>query len=124
MRADSTVFIVDDDEAMRNALHFLGEVIGLKMETYASGQAFLDSYTADRPGCLVLDLRMPGMSGLELQAQLILSRIHLPIIVITGHGNAPEAQRALEAGAVDVIEKPFKPQVLIDRICNALQQYG
>lgn len=115
-----TVFIVDDDEAMRDALLLLGKAIGLQVEAYPSAQAFLESYNPPRPGCLVLDLCMPGMSGLELQEYLVASRIDLPVILVTGNPNSPEVERALKTGVVDVIEKPFNVQVLINQIRTVL----
>lgn len=122
MPAPPTVFIVDDDEAVRDAMRLMCEANGLAAEVYASGQTFLDGFRPERRGCLVLDLRMPGMSGLDLQAYLAARRIHLPIIFITGHGGDRDAADARKAGAMDVIEKPFDPQVLVDRIRQAIAQ--
>src|SRR5712671_5036519 len=115
-----TVFVVDDDAAVRDALKFLLRSVGHQVETYASALEFLDAYRDDRPGCLVLDIRMPGMSGLELQEQLVGRRAILPIIFITGHGDVPMAVEAMQAGAMDFIQKPFHDQELLDRINQAL----
>lgn len=114
------VFIVDDDRAVRDAVRLLCEVHGLEAESYASAQAFLDHYAPNQEGCLVLDLCMPEMDGLELQAQLAARKIELPIIFITAHSSNDKTKRALEAGALDVMEKPFSPQTLIERIYTAL----
>ncbi|AMN45645.1 histidine kinase [Steroidobacter denitrificans] len=117
-----TIFIVDDDSAVRDALKLLLRSVGQAVETYASAQEFLDSYGMDRPGCLVLDIRMPGISGLELQQKLNEKHSILPIIFITGHGDVPMAVEAMQAGAVDFIQKPFRDQDLIDRINQALEK--
>lgn len=119
--SDATVFIVDDDQAVARSLRWLIETVRLKVETFASAQAFLDGYDAAKPGCLVLDVRMPGMSGLELQERLAARRIHqVPIIFITGHGDVQMAVRAVQAGAFDFVEKPFNDQDLLDRIQRAI----
>lgn len=115
--------MVDDDEAVRDSLSMLMRSVGLAVETYASAMEFLDRFDADRPGCLVLDVRMPGMSGIELQEQLVARQATLPIIFITGHGDVPMAVRALRAGAVDFIQKPFSDQALLDRIHQALARH-
>ena len=121
---DPTVFIVDDDEAMRNSLAWLIGSVGLAVETHESAAAFLAAFRAggpdERPGCLVLDVRMPGMSGLELQDALARCGSALPVIMITGHADVPMAVRALRAGAVDFIEKPFNDQMLLDRVHEAI----
>jgi two-component system response regulator FixJ len=116
------IFVVDDDAAVRDALKLLLRSVGQSVETYASAQEFLDAYSEDRPGCLVLDIRMPGMSGLELQQKLNERHSILPIIFITGHGDVPMAVEAMQAGAVDFIQKPFRDQDLIDRINQALEK--
>jgi FixJ family two-component response regulator len=115
----ATVFVVDDDDAVRTSLRLLLKSVGLPVETFGSAQEFLD---ADRAGCLVLDIRMPGMSGLELQQKL--NEIHAitPIVFITGHGDVPMAVEAMQHGAVDFIQKPFRDQDLIDRINQALER--
>jgi len=97
------------------------ESVGLPAETYPSAQAFLDNYKADRPGCLVLDIRMPGMSGLDLQEKLAREGLRIPVIVISAHGDVEKAVRAMKSGAVDFIKKPYKGKVLLDRIGQALE---
>lgn len=120
MHHKPTVFIVDDDPAMRSSLRWLVESVGLHVETCSSAAEFLANYDPARPGCLVVDVRMPGMSGLELQEKLAINHASVPIIVITGHGDVAMAVRAMKTGAVDFIEKPFSDQVLLDRIQQAL----
>jgi two-component system response regulator FixJ len=120
MTPEPTVFIVEDDAAMRDALGFLVETVGLKAETYACAQDFLAGYTPHCPGCLIADLRLPGMSGLELQAHLAARHSPLPVIIITGHGASPETAQALQAGAVAVLQKPFQAQALLDGLRAAL----
>lgn len=122
--ARPTIFVVDDDSAVRDALKLLLRSVGQAVETFGSAQEFLDAYSEDRPGCLVLDIRMPGMSGLELQQKLNEKHSILPIIFITGHGDVPMAVEAMQAGAVDFIQKPFRDQDLIDRINQALEKDG
>ena len=117
---DSTVFIVDDDTEVRQALALLMESVGLHVQTFASADAYLEHFDPHAPGCLVLDVRMPGMSGLELQARLAAETMHPPVIIITGHGDVPMAVRAVQAGAVDFIEKPFNDQALLDSVHRAL----
>ncbi len=117
-----TVFIVDDDDAVRESLAFLMKSVGIRAETFASAQAFLDVYNPSRAGCLLLDIRMPGMSGLELQDKLIQLGSILPIIFITGHGDVPMAVKAIKAGAADFVQKPFRDQELIDRIREVLEE--
>lgn len=116
-----TVFLVDDDLAVRKALSWLFESVNLPVSTFASGQAFLDQYEAGQPGCLLIDLRMPGMSGLELQTELSARQISLPVIMITGHGEVDAAVRAMKAGALDFIRKPFSDQVLLEIVQKALK---
>jgi len=118
--ANPTVFVVDDDGGVRDALRFLLRSVGLTVETFTSAVEFLESYRDDRPGCLVLDIRMPGMTGLELQEKLIERRSILPIIFITGHGDVPMAVEAMQAGALDFIQKPFSDEDLLTRINQAL----
>lgn len=118
----ASVFVVDDDEAVRTSLKLLLKSVGQPALTYASAQEFLDSYDPDRPGCLVLDIRMPGMSGLELQARLNEMHAMTPIVFITGHGDVPMAVEAMQHGAVDFIQKPFRDQDLLDRINQALDK--
>lgn len=118
----ATVFVIDDDEAVRTSLRLLLKSVGLPVETFASAQEFLDQYDEDRAGCLVLDIRMPGISGLELQQHLNDRNSIMPIVFITGHGDVPMAVEAMQAGAVDFIQKPFRDQDLIDRINRALEK--
>ena len=121
MELEPTVFIVDDDPAMLDSLRWLVESVGLKVETFTSAPAFLKAYSIEHLGCLVVDVRMPGMSGIELQDQLLAEKIAIPIIVISGHGDVPIAVRAMRRGAIDFIEKPFNDQVMLDRIQAAVQ---
>ena len=116
----STVFVVDDDPAVRQSLHWLIESVGLAVKTYETATEFLEAYNPDTHGCLVLDVRMPGLSGLDLQEKLAGKHIEIPTIVITGHADVPMAIRAIKAGALDFIEKPFNDQVLLERIGQAL----
>ena len=118
---ESTVFVVDDDDAVRNSMRWLVESIGLPVKTYASAREFLETHDPNRPGCLVLDVRMPGMSGLDLQEKLHENGIVIPIIVVTGHGDVPAAVRAIKAGAVEFIEKPVNDQLLLDTIQHCLE---
>jgi two-component system, LuxR family, response regulator FixJ len=114
------VYVVDDDPAMRSSLRWLIESVGLPVRTCASAQEFLRTYTPGDPGCLVLDVRMPGMSGLDLQAELAARKIKIPILIITGYAEVPLAVRAMKAGAFEFIEKPFSDQTLLDRIRAAV----
>lgn len=114
------VYIVDDDGAVRDALGMLMKSVGLECETHESAADFLESYDASRPSCLVADIRMPGMSGLELQQELQSRRSEIPILFITGHGDVPMAVNAMKSGAMDFIQKPFRDQDLLDRIHRAL----
>ena len=120
MQREATVFVVDDDEAARVMLQFLFGSVGLRSEGFASAQEFLDHYDPDRPGCLLLDVRMPGMSGLELQSRLACQGSKLPIILLTGHADVPMAVCAVRAGAFDFLEKPTNDQILLDRIHQAI----
>ena len=115
-----TVFIVDDDAAIRFAMQALMDSVNLNHEIFASADEFLEKISGQRPGCLVLDIRMPGLGGLELQEELIKRGDTLPIIFITGHGDVPMAVEAMQKGAVDFIQKPFRDQELLDRIREAL----
>jgi two-component system, LuxR family, response regulator FixJ len=117
-----TVFVVDDDEAVRGSLRLLFKSVGLPMQPFASAQDFLSAYDAQHPGCLVLDIRMPGMSGLDLQERLSLSGAIIPIIFITGHGDVPMAVQAMRHGAFDFLQKPFRDQDLIDRVQRAFEK--
>jgi RNA polymerase sigma factor (sigma-70 family) len=117
---EPTVFLVDDDPAMRRSVAALVEIAFPCVETFASAADFLAAYQPDRPGCLVLDVAMPGMNGLELQQKLVAEKIDLPIVFITGHANVPMAVEAMQAGAVNFLEKPFHDQQLWDSIQAAL----
>jgi FixJ family two-component response regulator len=116
------VFIVDDDEAVRSSLRLLLKSVGLAAVARGSAQEFLETYDPHQPGCLILDVRMPGMSGLELQQQLNLRGAVIPVIFITGHGDVPMAVEAMQHGAFDFLQKPFRDQDLIDRIQRALEK--
>ena len=122
MTADEpTVFLVDDDDAVRDSLALLLDTMGLRTVAYPSAAAFLDNYDPGHPGCLVLDIRMPSMSGMELQAALVAKSVTIPIIFLTGHGNVSMSAKAFRSGAVDFLEKPFNEQVLLRRIEEAIQ---
>lgn len=118
---DSKVYIVDDDQAIRHAMELLMRSVGLDYEIFHSGDDFLSRHSNDRAGCLVLDIRMPGLGGLELQEMLNDMGSTLPIIFITGHGDVPMAVEAMQKGAVDFIQKPFRDQELLDRIGEAVK---
>ena len=120
MADEQTVFIVDDDEGVREGLNLLLDTVGQPCELYSSAQDFLDSYKEGRGGCLVLDIRMPRMTGLDLQERLIEMGSQLPIIFITGHGDIPMAVDAMRRGAMDFIRKPFREHDLLERINEAL----
>jgi FixJ family two-component response regulator len=122
MAGDTVVFVVDDDPSVRDGLKWLIESVGLTVRPYASAQEFLEEYEASQPGCLVLDVRLRGMSGLDLQEELVQRGLSIPVIVITGHADVPMAVRALKTGAFDFIEKPFNDQVLLDRIQQAIER--
>ena len=117
----SCVFVVDDDAAVRKAVALLLKSVSLPVETFESGRDFLDAFDPERPGCLVLDLRMPGPSGLDVQEELRRRGSSLPIVFITAHGDVPNAVQAMQAGAVDFIQKPFRDQDLLDRVHKALE---
>ncbi len=121
MDTQSTVFIVDDDEAIRHAMELLMRSVGQPCETFHSADEFLESYSNDREGCLVLDIRMPGIGGFELQDKMKELGSTLPIIFITGHGDVPMAVEAMQNGAFDFIQKPFREQDLLDRIGLAMR---
>jgi two-component system response regulator FixJ len=117
-----TVYIVDDDNGVRSSIRVLMKSIGLTAQTMASAQEFLAVYQPAQGGCLVLDIRMPGMSGLELQEELNRRGAVIPVIFITGHGDVPMAVEAMRHGAFDFLQKPFRDQDLIDRVQQALQR--
>jgi FixJ family two-component response regulator len=120
MEAESTVFVVDDDAELRESLGWLLESAGLRVKSYPSAQEFLTDYKAEEPGCLLLDVRMPGLSGLDLQEELRRRGVPPPIIIMTGHARVPIAVRALKGGAIDFIRKPFSDQALLERIRQAI----
>ncbi len=120
MTPEPTVFVIDDDKAVRHFLRGLIASVNLRVEAFTSAQEFLAAYRSSSPGCLLLDIRMPGMSGLELQQELSVRGIDLPVIVLTGHGNVQVAVHAMKAGAVDFIEKPFNNELLLDRVQKAV----
>ena len=122
MKNDAIVHVVDDDTAMRDSLRWLIESVGLTARVYATAEEFLRDYDGGGPGCLVLDVRMPGLSGLELQEKLRRQDIQIPIIIVTAHADVPIAIRALKAGAIDFIEKPFSDQILLDRVRDAIER--
>src|SRR6201987_5265104 len=117
-----TVFIIDDDRGMRQAIQDLVESVGLRAEAYATGQEFLRRQRTSDPSCLVLDVRLPQMSGLDFQRQLADTGVRIPIIFITAHGDIPMSVRALKSGAVEFLTKPFRDQDLLDAIQQALQR--
>ena len=121
MYFDSIVYIVDDNEGVRHSLTLLVESTGLAALACESAQDFLDHFDPARPGCLLLDIRMPQMSGLELQARLVEDGVQLPVIIITGHADVLLAVRAMKAGAHDFFEKPFNDQLLLDSIASAIE---
>jgi two-component system, LuxR family, response regulator FixJ len=116
-----TVYIVDDDQATRKSLRWLVETLGVSVQTFPSGPSFLESYDPSQPGCLVLDVMMAGMSGLDVQKELKIRNIEIPVIVLTGYGDVPTAVRALKNGAVEFLEKPFDGEVLLDQVRRAIE---
>ncbi|HEG44264.1 MAG TPA: response regulator transcription factor [Phycisphaerales bacterium] len=122
MEQQPVVFVVDDDPAVRTGIKFLVSSVDLQFAEFSSAREFLDSYDPSRPGCLILDIRMPKMGGLELQDELNKLDFILPIIFLTGHGDVPVSVKALKAGAFDFIEKPPQDQVLLDTIQKALRK--
>lgn len=118
--SDSTVFVVDDDAAVRGGLALLFESVGLPVQTFAGAEAFLAVFDPARPGCLVLDLQMPGMSGAELQAELRRRGAGLPILFLSAHGDIPTTVRTMQAGALDFLVKPVDPSQLLERVAAAL----
>ena len=120
MDSEPTVFVVDDEEEIRESLRWLIESVGLQVQAFSSAQDFLQGYDDSTPGCLVLDVRMPGMSGWELQEELLLRGFEIPVIVVTAYGDVTTAVRAMKAGAVDFVEKPVGEQGLLDQIQKAV----
>jgi two-component system, LuxR family, response regulator FixJ len=124
MARDAVVHLIDDDDGVRHSLAFLLTSTGFAVRAYESADRFLEAIPALQPGCVVTDLRMPGLSGLELQRQLRARKVGLPVIVMTGHGDVPLAVEAMKAGAVDFLEKPFHDEVLISAIRAAIDRYA
>ena len=122
MQTEPTVILVDDDETVRESLKWLIESVDLRVVTYGSAAEFIESFDPLAPGCLVLDVRMPGTSGLELQENLAAHRCGLPVIIITGHADVPMSVRAFEGGAFAFLEKPINQQVLLEKISKAIEQ--
>jgi FixJ family two-component response regulator len=119
---ERVVVVIDDDASVRSALKELFESVGLKVKLYASGSAFLEDRIPDATSCLVLDVRLPETSGLNVQEELARADVHVPIVFVTGHGDIPMAVRAIKAGAVDFLTKPFRSQDLLDAVFTALEQ--
>jgi FixJ family two-component response regulator len=122
MKSAQTVFVIDDDPSVRSSLKFLLSTVGLKVESFDSADAFLHKVLPDEPSCLVLDVRLPGLSGLDFQRELAARNIHIPIVFLTGHADVPMSVRAMKAGAVEFLTKPFRDQDLLDAIRIALDQ--
>ncbi|MCP5151102.1 MAG: response regulator transcription factor [Ectothiorhodospiraceae bacterium] len=120
MTASPVVFVVDDDEAVRRSLELLLSAAGLQSRAFATAEAFLAEHDPDSSGCLIVDLQMPGLSGLELQQRLIEEAVSLPTIFLTGHGDVPAAVQALKSGAVDFVQKPYDPETLLAQVEAAL----
>lgn len=118
----AVVHIVDDDESLRRALDRLFRSVGLETRSYGAVREFVDAGTADLPGCIVLDVRLPGISGLEFQAQLAELGVNLPVVLMTGHGDIPMTVRAMKAGAVDFLPKPFRDQDMLDAVNTAIDR--
>ena len=119
---EATVYVVDDDPSVRAGLSRLLQSMGLTVKTFASAREFLEQAVSEEPGCLIVDLRMPAMNGLELQEQLMTRNLNLPVIFLTGYGTVPASVRAMKRGAVDFLEKPVDDQVLLDAIYQALEK--
>lgn len=122
MISDAVVCVVDDDPAIRKSLRWLIESVGLTVEAFESAREFLDAYDPEKPGCIVLDVRMPGMNGLELQEKLRDMHSQIPIIIVTGYGDVPMAVRAVKSGAVEFLEKPVSDQLLLGHIQQAIAE--
>jgi FixJ family two-component response regulator len=121
-KPDQVVFVIDDDTSMRSAISRLLGAVGLEVQMFPSGQKFLGSRLPDVPGCVVLDVRLPGLSGLELQQEMSERGINYPVIFITGHGDIPMSVQAMKAGAVEFLTKPFRDQDLLDAITIAIRR--
>lgn len=121
-KVNQVVFVIDDDPSMRVAMKRLLEAVGYRVETYGTGQDFLKSELPDAPACVVLDVRLPGSSGLELQREMASKGINIPVIFVTGHGDIPMSVQAMKAGAVEFLTKPFRDQDLLDAISQAIKR--
>jgi FixJ family two-component response regulator len=119
---DPIIYVVDDDASVREALRNLFRSVGLRVEVFGSGPEFLDSRHPDVAGCLILDIRLPRLSGLDFQVELAKAGIHIPIIFMTGHGDIPMTVRAMKAGAVDFLTKPFRDQDMLDAVTAAIER--
>lgn len=122
VRNNSTIFIIDDELQVCNALSWLFKSVQFNVETYENAQLFLDKYNQEKQGCIIMDVRLPGMSGLELLEQLKAQRSNIPVIIITGHGDIQMAVRAMKAGAVDFILKPFNDQCLLETVQKCISK--
>ncbi|MBD2858025.1 response regulator transcription factor [Spongiibacter sp. KMU-158] len=120
MTTESTVYLVEDDDAVRDSLQMVLESVGHKVASYSRADAFLEDFSTDMAGCMVLDIRMPGMNGMELQRQLNNRNSILPIIFVTGHGDVPMAVEAMQRGAVDFVQKPYREEELLSKIQQAI----
>src|SRR4051812_3079830 len=118
---EPTVYVVDDDPDMRDSLHWLMRTVGLRVEVFASAAEFLEGFEPGGPGCLVLDVRMPGTSGLDLYEALVARGEGMPVIFITAYADVPMAIRAMKSGAIEFVEKPFNRQSLLDRVQRAIK---
>lgn len=118
---NQVVFVVDDDVSMRDAISRLLNAVGLTVQTFGSAREFLNRRLPDVPGCVVLDVRLPGLSGLDLQREMVERGIHIPVIFITGHGDIPMSVQAMKAGAVEFLTKPFRDQDLLDAVRSGIQ---
>jgi RNA polymerase sigma factor (sigma-70 family) len=122
MTGAAVVYVIDDDPSVRSSLKFLLSTVGLKVESYDSADSYLGGKPPDVPSCLVLDVRLPGLSGLDFQRELAARNIHIPIVFVTGHGDIPMSVRAMKAGAVEFLTKPYRDQDLLDAIRIALER--
>jgi RNA polymerase sigma factor (sigma-70 family) len=122
MMGDPVVFVIDDDPSVRSSLKFLLSTVGLQVESFESADKFLRKTPADTPGCLILDVRLPGLSGLDFQRELAARKMNIPIVFLTGHGDIPMSVRAIKAGAVEFLTKPFRDQDLLDAVRIALER--
>jgi RNA polymerase sigma factor (sigma-70 family) len=122
MTGAAVVYVIDDDPSVRSSLKFLLSTVGLKVESYDSADSYLRGKPPDVPSCLVLDVRLPGLSGLDFQRELAARNIHIPIVFVTGHGDIPMSVRAMKAGAVEFLTKPYRDQDLLDAIRIALER--